>query len=114
MKELYWLNVLGNVGVAALIVALLLTMGIIVFFAVGPMLSDEYDLDYKGILKKMVGTIIVSLILAVLIPSKEELLVIYGVGKSVEWVKSNDKLQKMPEKLIDALDAVIESYKENE
>lgn len=60
------------------------------------------------------GYFIVSLILAVFIPSKKELFVIYGVGKSVEWVKSNDKLQKMPEKLIDALDAVIESYKENE
>lgn len=114
MNELYWLNVLGNVSCAAFIVAIVLVISIIVFFAVGPYLSDEYDLDFKGILKKMVGTFIVSLILAVFIPSKKELFVIYGVGKSVEWVKSNDELQKMPEKLIDALDAVIESYKENE
>ena len=74
MKELYWLNVLGNVGAVAFIVSLLLAMGIILFFVVGPMLSDEYDLDYKGILKKMVGTIIVSLILAVFIPSKKRVV----------------------------------------
>lgn len=114
MKELYWLNVLGNVGDWAFVAVIVLVVCIIVFLVICPILSDEYGLDYKGILKKMVGTIIVSLILAVFIPSKKELFVIYGVGKSVEWVKSNDKLQKMPEKLIDALDAVIESYKKNE
>ena len=114
MKELYWLNVLGNVSEWAFIIVVMLVVSIAIFWAIGPILSCEYDLDYKGILKKMVGAIIVSLILVLFIPSKKELFMIYGVGKSVEWVKSNDKLQKMPEKLIDALDAVIESYKENE
>lgn len=73
MKELYWLNVLGNIGCAAFVAVIVLVACIIVFLAIGPILSDEYDLDYKGILKKMVGTIIVSLILAVFVPSKQEL-----------------------------------------
>ena len=54
--------------------------------------------------KKCLIVFCVSLPLAVITPTQEQALMIYGVGGTLDYIKSNDKAKQLPDKVIDALD----------
>lgn len=56
----------------------------------------------------------ISLPLQIFIPTTKEALVICGVGGTIDYIKSNDKIQQLPDKCVDALDAWVESLSEDD
>lgn len=95
MSILYWITVLGNLGALALIVfgSSLITC---------LLTSFEY-FDPKGIpaikraCKISFICLLVSLPVGILIPSKNELYAIYGVGS---YTKDNKEVQKLPDNAV--------------
>ena len=58
-----------------------------------------------------------SLILTLLFiftPTTKEALMIYGVGGTLDYVQSNEKIQQLPDKIVDAIDLFIEDYLPND
>ena len=52
---------------------------------------------------------------AIFTPTDKDLLVIYGVGGTIDYIKSNDKAKELPDKVVDALTRYVDSIeKENE
>ena len=47
-----------------------------------------------------------------LIHSKNEVLLIYGVGGTIDYIKSNDTAKQLPDKCIKALDKRVENLNE--
>ena len=104
MSTLYWLSVLGNLGALALIVfggsliTCLLT-------------SFEY-FDPKGIpaikraCKISFICLFISLPVGILIPSKNELYAIYGVGSVINYAKDNKDVQKLPDNTVKDLENI--------
>ena len=39
---------------------------------------------------------------------------IYGVGGTLDYVQSNEKIQQLPDKVVDAIDLFIEDYLPND
>ena len=110
MEQLYFLSVLGNVHTVACLFAILIGIAFvfITVFSVLSIISKEPDIICIK-LSKITGIVFaVSLILAIFIPSKEQLFLIYGLGGSIDYIKSNPKAKQLPDKLVDFMDAYLE------
>lgn len=57
--------------------------------------------------------LIVGAIGGILTPTEKEMCAIYGIGGTIDYIKSNDKAKQLPDKCIDALTRYVDSI-ENE
>lgn len=73
---------------------------------------EEITNKHKNILKASFYTFVISLIFASAIPSKKELYLIYGVGSTIEYLKSNPNAKELPDKCIKALERWADSVNE--
>lgn len=118
MNEIYWLtrigeldSVFGFLWIAPCIVIEVMILALTIFV-------DELDDEFKDMLKKWLWRFIVVMIIGIIgdafTPSKKEVLLIYGLGSTIDYVKSNDKAKELPDKVVDALTRYVDSIeKEN-
>lgn len=117
MSELYWLT---RLDAANTILILLLVLGCVVATISTFVLFDirggykyEEDKDYiltKKVLKiSSIATSIICL-LFILVPTQKQALIIWGVGGTIDYVKSNDTAKQLPDKCIKALDKWVDEY----
>lgn len=119
MSELYWIGVIGNLWNVFFVILILfffwLILCLLLYFVMGEDLFI-YNTS-KDLFKKMLGfcmwVVMVSTIATVFIPTKKELYVIFGVGPTIDFIKSNEKAQELTEKCIDALELFIGSINED-
>lgn len=53
-----------------------------------------------------------SVFMNIFIPTTNEALLIYGVGGTIDYIKSNDTAKQLPDKCIKALDKWVENLNE--
>lgn len=120
MTEIYWLQRIGNIstlfcvglGVCVIVATIL---AVICFIAY---MDDDFDQEemskLKRYLKKFSFIFAFFTLGAAFTPSQKELLAIYGLGGTIDYIKSNDKAKQLPDKCIDALTRYVDSIeKEN-
>lgn len=111
MSELYWLGVLGNLNDLGGAIAVL---SFLVFIALGFwfFLCSEDDLEPSTFMKKMfkgsMFAIVLGVVMAIFIPSQKNLLIIYGVGGTIDYLKENKDANKIPDKCVKALDKYLD------
>lgn len=111
MSELYWLGVLGNLNDLGGVIAVL---SFLVFIALGFYfyLCSEDDLEPSTFMKKMfkgsMFAIVLGVVMAIFIPSQKNLLIIYGVGGTIDYLKENKDANKISDKCIKALDKYLD------
>ena len=67
---------------------------------------------FKMFLNYFKRSIIVTLVLTVInifIPTKNDALLIYGVGGTIDYIKSNDTSKQLPDKCVKAFDKWVEN-----
>lgn len=117
MNEMYWITRLDG-----LLVAIVVVVSILLFLAVLSELFYLYDdcnteTERKACRKRaaICGSIgFILLGATIFIPTTHQALIIYGVGGTIDYVKSIDKEKQLPEKAIMALDKYLESINEEE
>jgi NADH:ubiquinone oxidoreductase subunit 2 (subunit N) len=115
MTEIYWLQVIGNLG-AISVVALIVMIIALVTLTFGYCAFEVYDdgdrakqaAIVKWLRRSAVG-IAISVVGVVFIPSDKELMAIYGIGGTIDYIKSNDKAKELPDKVVDALTKYLET-----
>lgn len=109
MNTLYWLNVLGNIHGFAFSLLIVL----VIFYAIMTISTivtycetdcKEFPKLHLNIFKKSVMPAIIIIMLTLFVPSKKELLFIYGVGGTFDYIKENPTAQKLPDKFIKVMD----------
>ena len=118
MTEIYWLQVIGNFG-ALSVVALIVTIIALIILTIGYCAFEVYDDDdrkkqaaiVKWLRRSVVG-IAISVVGVVFIPGDKELMAIYGIGGTIDYIKSNDKAKELPDKVVDALTKYLETLNE--
>lgn len=120
MIEIYWLTRLVSLYEFCCVFAII---GTIMLFAVGlclPMILDAdvftYNDDENIKKRKQIKRVfryffigwIIALIGSIFLPSEKDLLAIYGLGSTIEYVKSSDKAKELPDKAVDALTKYLE------
>ena len=119
MEEIYWITRLDGIH-SALVVFLCISVIITVVSIIGYIIEkcsgedgDEYA-NFGKILKYAVPSSLILTLLLIFIPTTKEILMIYGVGGTLDYVQSNEKIQQLPDKVVDAIDLFIEDYLPND
>lgn len=118
MELLYWItrfDALRMVFDTILISSGVLGGILIIILIIGNTEIDERV--FKPVLKYLkifTCTFIITLSIKAFVPSTKEALMIYGVGSTIEYLKSNEKAMQLPDKCINALDAWIEELNKKE
>ena len=123
MNEIYWITVLSNLRTVALIMFPMVT-GVtilcvcILFSTMSAYDTDEIDEIAKRKIKKIaIPSLIVGfimLIVAVLIPSKQDMYLIYGAGNVIDYCQDNPKVKELPDKAVEALNTWLDMVNEKE
>ena len=121
MNEFYWITRLDSIDtlltVIGVVAVIILIIGLIAFGITYD--DDEYDSDDEKVqkmrkyFKKM---IIVSLIvffsvstINTFLPSTKDAYVIYGVGGTFDYLKTNETAKQLPDKVVLAIDSYLNS-----
>ena len=89
-------------------------MLISVIVTCGETTFDEFPKRHLNILKKSVIPAIIIIMLTLFVPSKKELLFIYGVRGTIDYIKENPTAQKLPDKFIKVMDNWADMQLEND
>lgn len=119
MEEIYWITRLNGINTffnVMTVFGIVFTVISIVGYIVTK--NDDFVNDcWKELWIKLFkycfpATIIVTL-LFIFTPTTKEALMIYGVGGTIDYVKSNDSTKQLPDKCIKALDKWLDSLDED-
>lgn len=111
MSELYWLGVLGNLhDFGVCIVTLSVLAMLFLAFTLVTNTLEGYDKPpiCLKLLKLSAVSTLIGFLMCVFIPSTKSLLIIYGVGGTIDYVKENKVANKIPDKCIKALDKYLD------
>ena len=112
MKELYFINLIGNVNIAAWVI-----FGVLCFAAmiigIAYFMDDIDDVLTKKLFKPMIVVAFVCLVLGILLPTKNECYIIYGIGSFVDYIQENDDAKQLPDKTVKMLNALADQYAED-
>ena len=135
MEELYWitrlgaLNFLFNAIIFVSLVAIIILAVELLVIKTTPNNEDDKNLElqvitgkahnenmsYNFVKKQFIRAFIVfvvSIVCNVFIPTKNEALMIYGVGGTIDYIKSNETAKQLPDKCIKALDKWADNINE--
>lgn len=120
MEEIYWITRLDGINTLLTIILIICIVTSIVAGCVYIITYNDSFIDdcWKKFWNKLFKhcfplTIIVSLVY-ILTPTTKEALMIYGVGDTIDYVKSNNTAKQLPDKCIEALDKWVSSLNEEE
>ena len=136
MNEIYWITRLDLIcGVLSLIAVLSVIATVVLFFIGLIKRSDAYihNKDNKTLeqhietskmclyfAKRCAIAFFVSVFINSFTPTTNDALLIYGLGGTIDYIKSNDTSKQLPDKCVKALDKYLdnltkeENHKENE
>ena len=117
MSTLYWINVLGSLNDVCMIIFEISVLFGITFFLVTIFHKDDIKEDlskvgYKRFVKVRNTNyivLIISTLVLVFLPTKNQLYIIYGVGGTIDYLKDNPTAKELPDKCIKALDILVDS-----
>lgn len=75
--------------------------------------SDRSDNDYSTILKIVKRSILIlgfSLLGVIFLPNTKQAYMIWGLGGTIDYIKSNETVQKLPDKTVQCLDKFLDEY----
>lgn len=119
MEELYWITRLDGINVFLNLLVVISTVftgcsfiGGLIMKGDNPRGSETYNKGitvHKYSLKFAITALIVSIIF-IFTPTKKDALLIYGVGGTIDYIKSNETAKQLPDKAVQALDKLISDY----
>lgn len=116
MNDLYIITILGNLGTLLAVAGFLCLLVGAIVYGWHMTASSEYDTqDEKEFHKrckikayKLLIIGFINLLLCCFIPSTKEMYAIYGIGGVIDYVKGNEKVKELPDKVVDALDKYLD------
>ena len=116
MADIYWITRLDYAQ--SFFIAFLILTGFVIVCATISFCCDvayfEEASKAKRVLKYAVPSFAIALLALCFIPSTKEAMLMYGLGGTIDYIKSNDKAKQLPDKCIDALTRYVDSIeKEN-
>lgn len=117
MSEIYWITRLDYINVWIFIFSLvsgILMIVLTIFYFVAKSENEENVMEsIKCALKPCTITFFICLPLTILTPTKNEALLIWGVGSTIDYVKENETIKQLPDKCVDALNAWVDSLSDD-
>ena len=128
MEELYWitrLTCICNFLTAVAVVSFLISAFIVVFVVCNRIEANNYEKGgenwnyymqrfkmFLSYFKRLIFVAIIACLINFFIPTTNEALMIYGIGGTIDYVKSNKTAKQLPDKCIKALDKWVDNLNE--
>ena len=129
MNEIYWITRLEGISTFFGLSALFSAAIAIILFVIAIANKSDADIYDEGSktwkrhiniytkcsywAKRCVIILIISSFINIFIPTTNEALLIYGVGGTIDYIKSNGTAKQLPDKCIKALDKWVENLNED-
>lgn len=119
MSEIYWITRLDDIsfflGLISVICGVLSVIALFVMY-VESFGYDEGNICHRCInfMKFSIPAFLLSMAINVFVPTTKDAMLIFGVGGTIDYIKSNETINQLPDKCINALDAWVDSLTENE
>lgn len=119
MEEIYWItrlngiNAFLNVTMVFGVVFTIISAGGYIFTKNDDYVDDCWKELWIKLFKYCFPTTIIVTLLFLFTPTTKEALMIWGVGETIDYVKSNDTAKQLPDKCIEALDKWVDSLNED-
>ena len=110
MNEIYWITRLDGLSILFGFMFGIPAVLAFISFLSNHAAGDNINIGWK---KCRIASFIVGVLGFVFVPSKSDALLIFGVGTTIDYLKSNETIQQLPDKCVDALDAWVESLSED-
>ena len=117
MNEIYWITRLDAICCILICISVSSSFVLIVSFYLACGFWDKYMRGYKKWMRnaKICAIIFfVSVSIKFFIPTTNEALLIYGVGGTIDYIKSNDTAKQLPDKCVKALDKYLDNLTKEE
>jgi len=111
MNELYWITRLDAIN--GFFITLVIIAGIATVMSLIA-LCDDTITKFRKWLYWSIPSFLLGMSGLIFTPTTEQALVIYGIGGTIDYIKQNDKAQKIPDKVIDALDKYLDTINDKE
>ena len=112
MSEIYWISRLDYI--CNLFIVLSIVFGVIVVVGGFTLIvADKSDNDYPVILKTVKKSLLIfscSILVVIFLPNTKQAYMIWGLGGTIDYIKSNETVQKLPDKTVQCLDKFIDKY----
>lgn len=113
MSEIYWITRLDCINIWLFIFSLVSGILMIVLTILYIVAKSDYDetmmRNVKSVLKPSTITFFICLPITILTPTKDEALLIWGVGSTIDYVTENETIKQLPDKCVNALNTWVES-----
>ena len=130
MNEIYWITRLDEIcGFLTLITVFSFIATVLLFF-IGLLKRSDAEIYCKGsqtweqhietskkclyCAKRCAVVFCVSVFINLFIPTTNQALLIYGVGGTIDYIKSNDTSKQLPDKCVKALDKYLDNLTQEE
>lgn len=124
MNEIYWItrfDGINTIFITFLVISTIASALFIIVYIVNycneQECSEVYKEEYKSyqklgtkFLKITIPIFIVSCLGVIFVPTTKQALLIYGVGGTIDYVKTNPTAKQLPDKCIKALDKWVDSW----
>ncbi len=117
MNEIYWItrfDALNTIFIIALVISILILAVAIIGWIVNCDEECEFEKRARKTCEKAIRIAITPFIIglfgATFTPTTKEALLIYGVGGTIDYLKSNPTAKQLPDKCIKALDVWVDSW----
>lgn len=130
MNEIYWITRLEGISTFFGLSALFSAAIAIILFVIAITNKSDADIYYEGSktwkqhiniykkcsywAKRCVIILIISSFINIFIPTTNEALLIYGVGGTIDYIKSNSTAKQLPDKCVKALDKYLDNLTKEE
>ena len=130
MNEIYWITRLDVINVFLTLIAVFSVIAAVVLFFIGIIKRSESDIFNKDsqtweqhietskmclyFAKRCAVVFCVSIFINIFTPTTNEALLIYGVGGTIDYIKSNDTAKQLPDKCVKALDKYLDNINKEE
>ena len=130
MNEIYWitrLTYICNFLTAVAVVSFLISAFTVVFVVCNRIEANNYEKGgenwnyymqrfkmFLSYFKRLIFVAIVACLINFFIPTTNEALMIYGIGGTIDYVKSNETAKQLPDKYIKVLDKWVENLTKEE
>ena len=130
MEEIYWITRLDTICdflTAVTVVCFVISIVTAVFAMFNRFVADDYEEGGKyynchiqsfkiflNYFKRFIFAAIIACLINFFIPTTNEALMIYGVGGTIDYIKSNNTTKQLPDKYIKVLDKLVDNLNEEE
>ena len=124
MNEIYWITRLDSIGLWLCIISIVSGLSAVCslfayfverdFYVTRRGEKDKNWMDFwEKVVKRLTIVFFIFMPLSILVPTAKEVMLIWGVGTTIDYVKNNETIQQLPDKCVEALDAWVESLNED-